>query len=248
MRYWYYHESGQQKGPVDEDAFVKLFESGSLAANTLVWCEWLKDWQEARTIENLVPPSFASPPAPVHRLVVPPPLHDFVPTGPQARPWVRYWARTIDVMLFAILAGVLLAFIDPAALEINDKVLGTLFIFLYVFIEPCMLSSWGTTPGKALLNIRLRKSDGTKLNFSEALARAFNVWIRGWGLGLPIVALFTQIIAYNRLTKEGITSWDKDGGFRIDHKLVGAGRVIAVIVLFVGFFFLIALDALGTMQ
>ena len=241
MRYWYYHESGQQKGPIVEAAFVKLFESGSLAANTPVWCEGLKEWQEAHTIENLVPPSFASPPAPVHSLVVTPPLHDLVPTGPQARPWVRYWARMIDVMLFFFLADVLLAFICPAVIEMNDKRLGIIYLFLYVFVEPCMLSSWGTTPGKALLNIRLRKIDGTKPNFSEALARAFNVWIRGWGIGIPIVVLFTQITAYKRLTKDGITSWDKDGGFRISHKLFGAGRVIAVIALFVFFCFLIVL-------
>jgi hypothetical protein len=182
--------------------------------------------------QNLIKDPHYAPPSPVL---------DFTPSGPQTKPWVRFWARTIDGILFVLLAGIALALIYPAALKMNDALLSIIILFAYVFVEPCMLSSWGTTPGKALLNIRLRKSNGTKPNFSEALSRAFNVWIRGLGLGIPIVALFTQINAYKRLTKDGMTSWDKDGGFKINHKLIGAGRVIAAIAIFVGFCFLIAL-------
>ena len=65
------------------------------------------------------------------------------------------------------------------------------------------------------------------------------------GLGIPIVAFFTQLNAYSKLSKDGITSWDKEGGFRISHKKVGAGRVIAIIALLIGFVFLISL---GEMQ
>ena len=144
-------------------------------------------------------------------------------------------------MLFAVLVGFILGFVYPHALEINDSLFGIILVFAYVFVEPCMLSSWGTTPGKALLNIRLRKHDGTKPNYAQALSRAFNVWVRGLGLGIPIVALFTHINAYKRLTKDGITSWDKDGGFQVAHKIVGAGRVIAAIAILVGFVFLVAL-------
>ncbi|MGH7491381.1 MAG: RDD family protein [bacterium] len=235
MRYWYYHESGQQKGPIAESDFVKLFESGSLSASTFVWTKGLKEWREASTIENLVPPAFTPPAIPVHVVEALFADRDFVPCGPQARPWVRYWARIIDVMLFAFLVGTVLGSVYPSALEINDTLLGIVVVFAYVFVEPCMLSSWGTTPGKAILDVRLRKQNGTKPGYSDALSRAFNVWIRGFGLGIPIIALFTLISAYMRLSENGLTSWDKDGGFRIIHKVVGAGRVLAVIAILVGF-------------
>jgi hypothetical protein len=46
------------------------------------------------------------------------------------------------------------------------------------------------------------------LSFSEALNRSFLVFVQGVGLGIPFVALFTQLFAYRRLTKTGTTLWD----------------------------------------
>ena len=241
MRYWYYHESGEQKGPIAQTDLAKLFETGTLSASTLVWTESMKDWQEAGTIENLVPPSFAPPPPPMINTVASLPIHGFVACGPQVRPWIRYWARTFDFLLFSFFAGIILAIVYPAALGMNSGLLGIIVVFVYVFVEPCMLSTWGTTPGKALLNIRLRRQDGTKLNYAEALSRALSVWIRGLGLGIPIVALFTQVNAYGKLTKDGITSWDQNGGFCIAHKFIGAGRIAVIIAIFIGFAFFMVL-------
>jgi uncharacterized RDD family membrane protein YckC len=245
MKYWYYHEAGQQKGPTAEDDFVKMFESGALSASTLVWTESLKDWQEARTIEGLVPPELSPPPPPPVSAIAPPPVHAFVPSGQQIRPWVRFLARTTDIMLSGVFAGIVLLFIFPAALEMSDNLVGMILIFIFVFIEPWMLSTWGSTPGKALFNVRLRKNDGTRPNYVEALSRAFNVWVRGEGLGIPLVNLFTQINAYNTLTKQGITSWDRDGGFTVAHKDIGSGRIIAAVGLFIGF---VILMAIGNME
>lgn len=240
MRYWYYHEAGQQKGPIAEEAFVKLFESGVLSADTLVWTESLKDWQQARTVERLVPPALSFPPPPLAlgNTMRPPTVHAFVPSGLQIRPWPRFWARTTDYLLFGGLAGIILAFIFPAPSKMQDVLRGMIAAFVFVFVEPCMLSTWGTTPGKALFNVRLRKNDGTKPNYAEALSRAFNVWVRGEGFGIPLVVLFMRTKAYNKLTKEGITSWDREGGFTVAHKNIGAGRIIVAVMLFIGLFIL----------
>lgn len=244
MKQWYYFDGGQQRGPIPEDQFVLLFQDGSLPGTTLVWTEGLKEWAQAKNIDNLVPSSLNPPPPPVMpgpTAFAPPPIQEYFPSGPQIRPWVRYWARYFDVILFALLAGMVLGFIYEPALEMNDTLLGILLVFVYVFVEPCILSSWGTTPGKALLKVRLRKSNGKKPNYREALSRSFNVWIRALGLGIPIIAIFTQIYAYKRLTKAGITSWDRDGDFRISHQVIGTGRVVAAIAIFISFVFLIAL-------
>lgn len=147
----------------------------------------------------------------------------------------------MDTALFGLMAGIMLAFIYPPALEINNALFGIMLVFAYAFIEPVMLSTWGTTPGKALLNIRLRKADGSKPSYGAALSRAFSVWAGGLGLGIPLIAFFTQLNAYNKLNKDGITSWDKDGGFCISHRTVGTWRVLAVVAFSIGFLFLISL-------
>jgi len=146
----------------------------------------------------------------------------------------------IDFCLFGILAGVVLSIVYAPALDIPDALFGVLLVFAFVFVEAAMLAAWSTTPGKVLLKVRLRKNDGSRLSYGDALSRAFKVWFRGEGIGIPIVALFTQIHAYNRLTKQGITSWDEDGHFKVSHQTVGAWRTTIAVVVLVGIFFLAA--------
>jgi len=176
----------------------------------------------------------------------PPSGQDYLPSGPQIRPWVRYLSRYIDIILFSLLIGIFV-FFDDSRQRMNDTAFGLLILFLYVFVEPCMLSFWGTTPGKALLKVRLRKSNGNKPSYQEALSRSFKVWFRGLGLGIPIIALFTQISAYNELTKIGATSWDQDGDFKVYHQVIGAGRVIAAIVILIAIFFFYILGILANL-
>ena len=165
-------------------------------------------------------------------------------SGPQVRPWVRYWARIVDLQLFGLFLGLVAGVVYPPALRVNEMLLVIVNLFVYVFVEPIMLTSWGTTPGKALLRVRVRKSTGDKPTYGEALARSFSVWLRGFGLGIPLVSLITLITAHQKLTRNGITTWDKDGGFTVSHRTIGAPRVISVIVLLVAFLFLLALGKL----
>ena len=177
-------------------------------------------------------------------------------SGPQARPWVRLWARMIDYWLFApligLVGGVVLGFIykhatnrngivgfiveiiHKPATKIEEILFGIVFGFVYIFLEAILLSTLGTTPGKALLRIRVRRYDGTKLTFSEGLYRAFQVWLKGIGAGIPIVAPFTQINSYIILRREGKTSWDRDGHFTYSHQIIAPFRVIMAVLLSIG--------------
>ncbi|HMO51234.1 MAG TPA: RDD family protein [Kiritimatiellia bacterium] len=166
---------------------------------------------------------------------------DFGETGPQARPWVRYWARYIDILIFALLVGVLLQIIMPELLEINDIIFGIILTLVYTFFEATMLTSWGTTPGKAILGVSIRKDDGSKPSYGDALSRSMSVWAGGMGCGIPVVTLIAHISAYNKLSREGITSWDANGGYLVLHKKVGFFRVFAVIAIFFVFLMLISL-------
>lgn len=161
---------------------------------------------------------------------------------PQVRPWVRFWARIIDNLLFSFVAGLLLAIVIPGLLDLPTAGFNILFLFLYNFMEPAWFKWLGTTPGKALLGITLRKSNGAMLGYHDALVRVFNVWFRALALGIPIVNLFTQLHAYNKLSKNGVTSWDRDAGIQVIHHRVGPMRVLAVIAIF---FVIVLLVAAG---
>ena len=167
----------------------------------------------------------------------------------EVRPWVRYWARYIDILLAAVVLGLLLEFgvilgILPPSISpsnLNEAALALLALFLWIFVEAILLSTWGTTPGKCLLKTTLRDLAGKKLALSPALKRSFLVWLKGIGVGVPIITVFTLAVAHRRLTREGMTSWDRDGGFRVRHETLGRVRVLFVLLVFLLFALLIAI-------
>lgn len=156
----------------------------------------------------------------------------------RVRPWVRYWARMMDIFLISIVAGLTIGVIAPDALNEKgvDQLFGLACIFAWVFIESLLLFTVGTTPGKWLLKTKLIPPAGTAPSYSVALSRSFKVWWRGMGIGFPLVGLFTLIVAHGNLTRNGITSWDKDDGFTVVHHRIGPLRIIVAVAFCVAFF------------
>jgi uncharacterized RDD family membrane protein YckC len=108
-----------------------------------------------------------------------------------------------------------------------------LLLFYLIFFEPMMLSSFGTTPGKSLLGIKIRALSGKKISYTTAMKRGFLVWLNGMGIGIPFIAFFTMIIAYNKLKRNGITSWDERCGINVIHDQLSIFRVILFITIFI---------------
>ena len=61
MRQWFYSAHGEQMGPVPEDIFIQMFQSGQLRSDTLVWADGLKDWTPAGKVEHLFPQGWMPP-------------------------------------------------------------------------------------------------------------------------------------------------------------------------------------------
>lgn len=63
MSAWYYAKGGQQNGPVSTDEIVRLFGTGSIGPNDLVWHEGMVDWKPAGDVSELAPkpPAAAAP-------------------------------------------------------------------------------------------------------------------------------------------------------------------------------------------
>ncbi|MEO5715951.1 MAG: RDD family protein [Luteolibacter sp.] len=228
MSQWYYSESGQQRGPVTEDEIKSLLESRRIHPDTLVWTQGMPDWKAASSIDGLQVSPYA-PPASDPTAAID--WSGYEPSGSQVRPWVRYWARTFDFLLFCVVLGGVVMAVWPKVGEMNDTFFGVLLLLGYNFVEPVMLSTIGNTPFKALLRVRVRNNDGTKPSYAKALRRTFAVWIRGQGLGIPLVALITGITSYSRLSNDGVTSWDQDGGFTVTHQTVAWWRWLLLVGL-----------------
>lgn len=150
----------------------------------------------------------------------------------QVRPWVRFWGRMLDyaIMSFVlyVLLGITTLFV-PVPLGVFWAV-GLLTPLIWILFEAWFIALWGATPGKALLQVSVTKEDGTHLSYGCALHRAFSVWVRGIGLGIPIVMLVTMIVAYSKLTIHRITTWDRRMVLRVRHEIIGGGRVVLYVV------------------
>ncbi len=154
-------------------------------------------------------------------------------TAPQIRPWVRYGARLIDIFVGVLFLEIGFAVLIPTFFAEHANICALLSLFLWCFVEALCLSIWGTTPGKSLLGVRINMADGSRPVYHLALSRAVNVWIRGLGLGLPLVGLVTMIVAYEKLTTNGITTWDQSGNFTVSHNRIGSVRGLVAAFLFV---------------
>jgi len=156
----------------------------------------------------------------------------------QVYPWRRYWARIFDITFIMPIYIFIIALFPPGlnyTITRMDNFIGGILLLLFylIFFEPMMLSSFGTTPGKALLGIKIRDLSGKKISYTTAMRRGFLVWLNGMGMGIPFIALFTMIIAYSKLKKNGITSWDEKCGINVIHDQLSIFRVILFITIFI---------------
>jgi len=165
----------------------------------------------------------------------------------QVRPWVRYWARSIDIFLFAIATGVVFGMILTPDNVLDVARAAYLFfgfgIFIaWMFVEAAFLSVFGWTPGKWLLRTSVESAVGGAPSYIEALSRSGNVWFRGLAAGVPLIAAATQVNSYRSLKKHGQTTWDRDGAFIVIHERIGATRAWFVVASVMAMFLFVALS------
>lgn len=148
------------------------------------------------------------------------------------RPWVRFFARNVDLILFAFIVGFVVALIFPSLFFHFIWLFPYLALFLWALVEPIFLCTWGTTFGKWLLNIHLQDVQQQKPGYVEALRRSVWVWFAGYGMGLPLISIITLIFSYYTLTKSGTTLWDKNR-FIVTHGHGGylCGIIAALIII-----------------
>lgn len=224
---WFFYRGLAQAGPVGEDELRRMMARGEIARDAMVFREWMPSWRSAEEVFG--EEAFAAP-LPVAE------APRFAATPP--RPWLRYWARSFDMLLFALILAAAAAPVLAAAGVALEKVSPAFFAppatLLYALLEAWMMSRFGATPGKWLLGIVVRFPDGSLPTYREALRRSALVAWRGQGLGLPIVGVVANVLAYARLGVERRTTWDRDSGFVVVHLPVRPARASVVAGVLIG--------------
>jgi len=234
---WYYKKDDSKEGPFSHEELQHLLDSGEIASTTKVWMSSFKEWLPITEVEHFNMTSLdEAPTVIVGKKVSYPRETDDVVVRP--RIWVRFWARMIDYSFFALVIGVVIGIFKLPFIPMQSFI-GMLLIFLWVFIEAFLLSTWGKTPGKWLFRISVRDQYHQKLSFSDAMNRSFSVWWLGMAAGIPIVVIVTLIVAAVKLSNAGMTSWDRSQNYQVFHGKVGVIRTLVAILYFLilGWFF-----------
>jgi len=127
-------------------------------------------------------------------------------------PWRRYFARSLDLLLYSLLWSMFLAFVFHVNLS-NRGGLGILLdtvvvLLLLIFLEPLLLSRFGTTPGKVIFGLRLQKPNGERLSYGEGLQRTWGVLGCGMGFCIPVYNLVRLWKSYDLCTRQQEQPWD----------------------------------------
>ena len=125
-------------------------------------------------------------------------------------PWKRFFARTFDEFLWSLLlvAAFGLLGVNPANVpDIADTIL---MVLLALALEPALIALTGTTPGKALLGMRLGSPDGGKLTMAESYNRHFMMLWEGEGFYIPIWSWIQMYRSLKRGQNQEPQPWDAE--------------------------------------
>ncbi|MCB1097755.1 MAG: RDD family protein [Verrucomicrobiae bacterium] len=261
---FYLLKDGERSGPFKIFHIVEMLRAKQVNETDLGWCSVDDDWKPLKDIPALK--GLLSEPADVvdedKDSVATFPVTNssvakMVENANAARPWMRYLARVLDcsVMfhLFALI-GAQLGLIPVTIFTLEtpsiyagegmDLVTSTglwiLATYVWVFIESWLLSTYGTTPGKFLFNLRVVHEDGSLMTYKQALRRSLTVWLRGYGLGIFPLREMLSVMSFIALMQDGKTPWDEQQSLNVAH---GGMKPLNWIMLLIAIISLISLKS-----
>ncbi len=192
---WYYSDGVKQIGPVEETELNRLVTLGAIRSDTLVWHEGLTSWQPLGVVRGMHPAAAVA--AGRH-------YGGF---------WIRFLARVIDgiivgvinlivrvplMLMFGVgtmgmggfsgmgrgLGGGLISGPAMAAVLGISTLIGLVLGAAY---EVYFLSTYGATPGKMALGLRVIHADGGPISPMLALGRHFALWLSAFILMIGYV-------------------------------------------------------------
>jgi uncharacterized RDD family membrane protein YckC len=232
---WYYVLNGGFEGPETASRLLELLDVGRVNQQTPIWRQGASDWEPLQAALGLSAgqpppiPEAASAKAPettareASPALVTSPIFNPAPSvrSISVHPWRRLFARLLDTLIagsavfFCI--GFVLTKADPAAQEkfihflnspVGILVNSPVTFFFAIVPNALLIGLTGSSVGKLIFGIRVADADGQTIGFRTAFRRELLIWVRGLGLGLPIIYLFSLWAAYRRLKDTRTTMWD----------------------------------------
>ena len=150
-------------------------------------------------------------------------------------PWVRFFAREIDLSLYSLLWSAVWMLL--LRWDLNEIFIGQLFssyvcFGLMLLVEPLLLHFFGTTPGKLIFGIRVRDVNGEKLTYNAAFNRTLGVFGRGMGYGIPLYSWWRYWKSYKSCADEERCPWEGEERYSVsDPEGVNIGLCVLFFVL-----------------
>lgn len=158
--------------------------------------------------------------------------------------WIRLLARSFDNLIYLAIAGAIFALLKfvkviptfekaQKGLEtgISAGVIICGFILVSIFFEAFLVSNFGATLGKKLLNFKILDENDEKLDFATSVNRSFMVFWRGCYLYIPLASMVGFAAAADRIENMKISAWDSEFKTKVVHskpKLYGVLIVLGV--------------------
>lgn len=173
---------------------------------------------------------------------------------PLAGPWPRFWARLFDISVLGLALASLLHLIGPSIfgddflMDPSYDPLVTLALLPFVLLLDALIQFvCGNTLGKMIAGIRIETTTLKRPRLGQLIQRNLLLWLKGLGLGIPIVSLFAMMACYMTVRSGRLTSWDAGNDVRVFNKSSNIYRTLlifgAVLAFTAG---LIALNLIGS--
>lgn len=255
---FYILTDGKKSGPLTAYDLHGMVRSGEVTAETQAWYAGLDGWKpmgELPALESMF--REAAPDAPeadadkemekdadaetdateeMEPTTAAAAKKSALPRARDVRPWRRLFARLIDTQLFYIgvsLAQLKLGIIDSTQFYLPSMGALLSIYAMWIVIESLLLITFGNTPGKALLSLRIVTEDDSKMDFQRALRRSLSVWWRGFGIGFVPMQIFCGVLSYAGLKTLGTTAWDVGAGTRVRHAPLSMPRLFLFVLIFI---------------
>lgn len=206
MTTWYHCAVDEEKRPRKWDEVVAMIKHGQLDGGSAISRDAYADWKPLSEL-----PEFAAALKDHGRIGPPAPV--------PARPWPRFAAKMIDLILLEIALVIVIVlwamFFSPVTLawvtQYSDLASKILLPFSMIFIAICM-TAFGTTPGKKWLGLDVVLTvPGNRLLLH--LKRELGFWLQGMAIALPIASYLTMLYQLRRVSEGQPTSYEK--GFAV---------------------------------
>lgn len=152
--------------------------------------------------------------------------------------WLRFIARTADMMIFGFVAMFALA-VAGMTNGIDQYLAMLIATPAALVVEVFVLSIFGNTPCKAFLKIKVVTGTGESPSLSQYAKRNFMLFIHGFGASIPIVSTITMIYQAVKVRNTGTTTYDTAcktaiayGGAGIVRTALSIVAIVLMLVLF----------------